>query len=704
MTELNANPFRSMSTVGVVATNSAGYVRQMIGNLERGRISVPLTRADDDYRLQQTFTTDIAEPESGAGWIDMPFRSRGGDEPAQISFTSGTQGTPKAVLLSHGNLHDVVVRVTEAMAIDEGIREYIGIPVYHSFGYARCRIVLNAGGRAFIPEHGFDLQEIQRMLRAGEINAISAVPTLWRIFLAARDRFGAELERVRWVEIGSQYMSGEEKAALRAALPNARIVQHYGLTEASRTTLQSIDREPLETLDSVGEARGGVEIRINARGRIETRGPHVALGILDGGKWQAIGRDEWLETSDMGRIEDGRLYFLGRGDDVINIAGIKLSPDLLESAVRLSLEEQQLDSGDFALLRRADPLRGDGIGLVVTPATSMVRDQLVEAIASHAQALGVNARGAITVHEVESLPRTDTGKIQRTMLATLLNGKPAAHPGKALRVDERAEPESFARLLETCLGRPVDPAQSFAGMGGDSLGHLQVALALERALDGAPAGWEWLPLGDLIAQVDAAGDFATLMAQGEGGAPPLPDGSRNMNPPGISFWSLVAEDYRANGSKLSSQGFLMLFIHRFGNWRMGVRLKPLRMPLTVAYRFLNKLAQILFGMKLDYTVKVGRRVRLEHFGGMILGARAIGNDVVIRQNTTFGIRSMEDLNAKPIIGDGVDIGAGAVIVGNITIGEHSVIGANSVIFTNIPPYSIAMGVPAKVVGQARRPA
>ncbi|EGG95622.1 Serine acetyltransferase [gamma proteobacterium IMCC1989] len=72
---------------------------------------------------------------------------------------------------------------------------------------------------------------------------------------------------------------------------------------------------------------------------------------------------------------------------------------------------------------------------------------------------------------------------------------------------------------------------------------------------------------------------------------------------------------------------------------------------------------------------------------MILGARSIGNDVVIRQNTTFGIRDASDLAAKPTIEDGVNIGAGAVIVGNITIGHHSKIAPNTVVIENIPPFS-----------------
>jgi serine acetyltransferase/acyl-CoA synthetase (AMP-forming)/AMP-acid ligase II len=693
---VSGNPFAALPTVGVLATNSVGYVRQMLDNLEQGLISVPLGSAQDHDRLARTHTTDIQEPAPGGGWIDTPFRSRGGDDPAQISFTSGTQGTPKAVLLSHGNLHDVVTRVTQAMEITDAIREYIGVPVYHSFGYARARIVLNAGGAAYIPPAGFDLAEIRRMLADGEINAISAVPSLWRVFLSALDRFGPELAQVRWVEIGSQYMSAEEKAALRAALPNAKIVQHYGLTEASRTTLQRIHDAPAETLGSVGQVEGASEVRINQDGLIEIRGPHVALGIADGDTWHPLGSDAWLTTSDMGRIEDGRLYFEGRGDDVINCGGIKLSPDIMEAAIRQAIAETGADAGEFALLRRADPMRGEGIGLVVTPATHVTQARLIEEISAQAATLGVNARGAISVFAVDSLPRTDTGKLQRKLLAAAIEGQAAAGPA-----EDAPAVEGFAQLLERLLGQAIVRERSFADMDGDSLAHMQVTLALERALDVAPAGWEWQPLGQLIDRVDDAGDFQALMAQ-PGGAPPLPDGSRNMNPPGLSFRALVAEDFRTNDASLFHQGFLMLLVHRFGNRRMAVRAKLLRAPLTVIYRILNKLTQILFGMKLDYTVQVGRRVKLEHFGGMILGARAIGDDVVIRQNTTFGIRSIDDVNAKPIIGNAVDIGAGAVIVGNVTIGENSIIGANSVVFTNVPPNSVVMGVPGRVIGPNRR--
>jgi serine O-acetyltransferase len=174
-------------------------------------------------------------------------------------------------------------------------------------------------------------------------------------------------------------------------------------------------------------------------------------------------------------------------------------------------------------------------------------------------------------------------------------------------------------------------------------------------------------------------------------------GRENRNPAEIGFWALVAEDYRTHGSDLLSQGFWTLFWHRFGNWRMAVRSRLLRLPLSLVYRIMFKACEIFCGMMLPYTVVVGRRVRLDHFGGMILVPRSIGSDVVLRQNTTLGIASTRDLDARPVIEDGVDIGAGAVIVGDITVGRGAIVGANAVVTRSVPPFAVVGGVPAKVL-------
>lgn len=173
-------------------------------------------------------------------------------------------------------------------------------------------------------------------------------------------------------------------------------------------------------------------------------------------------------------------------------------------------------------------------------------------------------------------------------------------------------------------------------------------------------------------------------------------GTANGNPQGIGFWALVGEDYRTHGSDLLSQGFWALFWHRFGNWRMGLP-KLLRMPATLIYRLMAKATEWMGGIHLPYTVRLGRRVCLEHFGGMILVAQAIGDDVIIRQNTTFGIAGLQGLQNRPVIGNGVEIGAGAVIVGSIHVGDGAVIGANAVVTRHVPAGAVAGGVPARIL-------
>jgi serine O-acetyltransferase len=174
-------------------------------------------------------------------------------------------------------------------------------------------------------------------------------------------------------------------------------------------------------------------------------------------------------------------------------------------------------------------------------------------------------------------------------------------------------------------------------------------------------------------------------------------GVANRNPGSIRLVALIAEDCRTHGGDFFSQGFWALFWHRFGNWRMSVKPKALRAPLSLLYRIGAKLTQWFAGIDLPYTVIVGRRVRLEHFGGMILIARAIGDDVVIRQNTTFGVARADRLRDWPVIGDGVDIGAGAAILGRVDVGRGAKIGANAVVLKDIPEGAVAVGVPARIV-------
>jgi serine O-acetyltransferase len=185
--------------------------------------------------------------------------------------------------------------------------------------------------------------------------------------------------------------------------------------------------------------------------------------------------------------------------------------------------------------------------------------------------------------------------------------------------------------------------------------------------------------------------------------PPLPKGDTNQNPPELSLLRLLREDLQTHDGNIWEQGFWAVAVHRFGNWRMGFRSKILRAPLTLIYRILYKIVEWMCGISLPYTVKLGRRVRIWHHGGMILHARSIGNDVHIRQSTTFGVARRNENRAIPIIGDRVDIGCGVCILGNVIVGNDSVIGANSVVLKDVPPFSVVAGAPARIVKSLEPP-
>jgi serine O-acetyltransferase len=182
------------------------------------------------------------------------------------------------------------------------------------------------------------------------------------------------------------------------------------------------------------------------------------------------------------------------------------------------------------------------------------------------------------------------------------------------------------------------------------------------------------------------------------GAEHLPRGDTNQNPPDIGFLQLLAEDFRTFGYSLSEPGFWAVAMHRFGNWRMGVHPKLVRAPMTLVYRLGHTSINWLWGIDLAYTVKLGRRVRLWHHGGMVLVARSIGNDVILRHNTTMGIARINQITKRPTIEDRVEIGAGACILGDVVVGHDSVVGANAVVLRSFPPHSTIAGVPARAVG------
>ena len=166
----------------------------------------------------------------------------------------------------------------------------------------------------------------------------------------------------------------------------------------------------------------------------------------------------------------------------------------------------------------------------------------------------------------------------------------------------------------------------------------------------------------------------------------------------MGLWQIIAEDYDANGRDWTRPGFRTLAVYRFGVWRMDIRSPIIRKFASFIYRIGFRKCRNVYGIELPYSAQIGRRVVIEHQGGIVIhGATIIGDGTIIRQGCTFGIRSLDKLDEAPQIGRQVNIGAGAVIIGNVKVGDGASIGANAVVLRDVPAGAIATGVPAKLV-------
>ncbi len=139
-----------------------------------------------------------------------------------------------------------------------------------------------------------------------------------------------------------------------------------------------------------------------------------------------------------------------------------------------------------------------------------------------------------------------------------------------------------------------------------------------------------------------------------------------------------------------------MVVYRFGRWRYGVRPALLRKLFSLIYKILFKFVQILTGIELPCETEIGDNFVIDHFGGIVVSGYAkFGDNCRIRNGVVVGLKSINDPCA-PRIGNNVDIGAGAKILGNISIGNNVFIGANAVVISDVPDDSIAVGVPAMI--------
>ncbi|MCI6989638.1 MAG: serine O-acetyltransferase [Campylobacter sp.] len=168
------------------------------------------------------------------------------------------------------------------------------------------------------------------------------------------------------------------------------------------------------------------------------------------------------------------------------------------------------------------------------------------------------------------------------------------------------------------------------------------------------------------------------------------------------FWKIIKEDLNEPKNQdpaynnfldvvFSYPGVWALVNYRFAHFFYNKNLKFIA-------RMISGITRVITGVDIHPGAKIGRRVFFDHACGIVIGQTTIiGDNVLIYQGVTLGGVSLNKGKRHPTLENGVVVGAGAKILGNITIGENSKIGANSVVIKDVPPNSTAVGVPAKTV-------
>lgn len=150
---------------------------------------------------------------------------------------------------------------------------------------------------------------------------------------------------------------------------------------------------------------------------------------------------------------------------------------------------------------------------------------------------------------------------------------------------------------------------------------------------------------------------------------------------------------------MTHAGFQAIAVYRFGVWARSQR-GLFGRALFVSYRIVNAFIRAFYSIELPYKARIGSRLWIPHPAGVVVSPLVeIGDDCLIRQGTTIGLATVTPRSSAdaPKIGNGVATGAGAVIIGGVTIGDGARIGPNAVVMTDVPSGGSAFAAPAKIM-------
>ncbi|WGF87648.1 AMP-binding protein [Marinivivus vitaminiproducens] len=572
---LLADGLEAGQPVGIYGANRPEWVAVLLGIVAAGGVAMPLNHglgADELERLVEAsgltrlFTTkehlksiaalgekasfpvfrlDVDEGEGNAeglawrSWTALAGEDAGDlppvepDAPAALLYTSGTTGTPKGALLTHGNLARNVDAVVAAELATADDRAVLPLPMHHAYPLTVGLLVPLALGATIILPAGVTGQQVSRALVEEKATILFGVPRLYIALVAAMDSqlaqrgiAGRALRRV-WdlsTELRRRFgwLAGPVlMKPLRARLgPELRmmvsggsrldpdlarrleglgyvVLTGYGLSETS--PILTFNRPGRARLESTGEPVPDVELRIAkpegdaADGEVQARGPSVF-----GGYWKnaeatkaTFTEDGWFKTGDLGRIDaDGYLQIVGRSKELIVLSGGKnVQPEDVEAAFTGS-----------SLIKEAATYEDDGkLGLLVVPDAQAARGHEADAldalirkeVGERSQRLPSYERPSEVLVTRETLPRTQIGKLRRHEIGPIVDaarsGERRAPPSPARTAEDEAllqtEPAGpvFGWLQERFQGQPLTLDSGLqVDLGLDSFDWMSLTLELEE--------------------------------------------------------------------------------------------------------------------------------------------------------------------------------------------------------------------------------
>jgi long-chain acyl-CoA synthetase len=343
------------------------------------------------------------------------------DSLAVLIFTSGTAGSPRAAMLSHGNLQSNIDQGRSAAAqISTDDIVYGVLPMFHIFGLNVVLGLSLANGATIVLVQRFDPSTALDTIRERSITVVPGAPPLWLAFSHCDDAPADSFATVRLALTGAAKMPEEAIRRLQQRF-GLELAEGYGLTEASPVVTSSAGL-PLK-VGSVGKVLDGIDVRLvdesgddvlsGDSGEIWVKGPNVFQGYLDDPQQTARGltADGWLRTGDIAVTDDdGYLYLVDRAKDLIIVSGFNVYPAEVEEVIA-----GHPAVAEVGVVGVPHPHTGEAVKawVVVRPGMAVDEDTLISWCTDRL----ARYKSPSKILFVDELPRNVSGKLLRRSLS-----------------------------------------------------------------------------------------------------------------------------------------------------------------------------------------------------------------------------------------------------------------------------------------------